>query len=246
VIKKCFLLIIISISPLFAALGSGFFLRGGVGLTGLGGSDLYLLTSELRYRKADPATLMLNHKEFSGSNGLLRPAFTLGWEQSFNMFVSVQAGAGLAFTGLKWNKIEVTNQFNKVDHVVDNDAILKVTYCSIPVELRLMLPINSGGFTFSFGPWFGLLVSAQFDNKARSFKENQYDQFKPFSFGFGGSLGGEIQLKKTDLLIDLRIDGEDTNASKDESLQMHYARLGLEVGIRFTSRRLEKPSWYRL
>jgi hypothetical protein len=246
VIRNFFLLLLVFASPLFAALGSGFFLRCGVGITGFGGSDLYLLTSEKNYREAEVVTLMLNHDDFSSSNGLVRPTFTLGWEQAFNMFVSVQTGAGMVFTGLTWKKLEVTNQFNKVDHVIDNDASLNVVYCSIPVDLRLMLPINSGGFTCSFGPRLGVLVSAQFDNRARSFKENQYDRFQPCTFGLGGSLGGEIHLRKTDLLIDLRLDGDKTNDSKVNSLQMYYVRFGLEVGIRFTSRQLKKPSWWKL
>jgi hypothetical protein len=245
-IRKVLLFIMAAAFPLLAALGSGLFFRCGAGITGLGGSDLYLLTSEMRYREADLVTMMVEKDEFSSSRGLVRPTFVVGWEQSLNMFMSVQGGAGLLFTGLSWKKSEVTDQFNNVDHVIDNDAALNLMYCTIPLDVRLMLPLNSGGFTCSFGPRFGLLTRAQFDNRARSFKENQYSLFKPYSIGLGGSFGGEIRLKKADLIVELHLDGGATNVSKDESLQLRYVCLALETGIRFTRKRLEKPSWWRL
>lgn len=64
------------------------------------------------------------------------------------------------------------------------------------------------------------------------------------SIGVGGAFGGEIQLRKLDLLMALKVDAGLTNESKDQSLLIRNFNLGIETGLRWTTRRLKKsPKW---
>ncbi|NLL15227.1 MAG: hypothetical protein GX267_17650 [Fibrobacter sp.] len=64
------------------------------------------------------------------------------------------------------------------------------------------------------------------------------------SIGVGGAFGGEIQLRKLDLLIALKVDAGLTNESKDESLLIRNFNISIETGLRWTTKRLKKsPKW---
>jgi hypothetical protein len=126
----------------------------------------------------------------------------------------------------------------------DIDASLNMTYITVPLEMKLMLPLNSGGFCVSLGPNFAFLSSARFENRARSIESDDRSLFRPFSMGLGGSFGGEIQLRKLDLLMAVRIEGGLSNEAKDEKLNLRHFTASLETGLRWTTRRLSKsPKW---
>ncbi len=109
-----------------------------------------------------------------------------------------------------------------------------------------MLPLNSGGFTISGGPRFAFLGSARFKNNGLSKEIDDRSFYRPLSIGIGGAFGGEIQLRKLDLLMALKIDAGLTNESKDQSMSIRNFSVGIETGLRWTTKRLKKSSKWPL
>lgn len=243
--QKLLLLFALSAFPLEAALGSGPFVRAAFGFTGLSGDELYMVPSETHYRHIPSDSLFVHYKTFDKCGLVLRPAVVIGWEQSFNRVLSINSGVGLSFSGASWESTPVY-EFSNQQPVSQSkiDASLHLVYITIPVDAKLMLPLNSGGFTISGGPRFSFLSSAKFKNVNLSDESDDRSLYQPFSVGIGGAFGGEIQLRKLDLLMALRIDAGLTNESKDESILIRNYMLGIETGLRWTTNRHKKsPKW---
>ncbi|NLL15226.1 MAG: hypothetical protein GX267_17645 [Fibrobacter sp.] len=81
----------------------------------------------------------------------LRPSVVIGWEQSFNRVLSINGGIGLAFSGARRETATVQNFFGQSLSSSGVDVSLHMVYINIPVDTKLMLPLNSGGFTISGG-----------------------------------------------------------------------------------------------
>lgn len=245
-IRNAIMIIVFAVSSLLAALGSGPFIRTGVGFSGLSGTDLYIIPTEDHYREITADSLMVYYEDFSRNGAVIRPVVVFGWEQSFNQVLSITSGIGLVFSGASWETIPTTNEHGQTVSTPAIDASLKMTYITVPIETKLMLPLNSGGFCASFGPNFAFLSSARFENRARSTESDDRSLFRPWSMGLGGSFGGEIQLRKLDLLMALRIDGGLTSEAKDEMLNLRHFTVSLDTGLRWTTKRLTKSSKWPL
>ena len=243
-VRNGVLTIVIAAISLQAALGSGPFVKTSFGLVGLYGDELYMIPSEIHYRHITDDSLILHYKDFAKPGIFLRPSVVIGWEQSFNRVLSINGGIGLAFCGARWETETVDNFSGQPLSSSGVDASLHMIYINIPVDAKLMLPINSGDFTISGGPRFAFLTSARFKNNVLSEEIDDRSFYSPLSFGIGGAFGGEIQLRKLDLLMALKVDAGLTNESKDQSLLIRNFNLGIETGLRWTTKRLKKsPKW---
>jgi hypothetical protein len=244
-IRKSILIIALAATSLSAALGSGPFVRTGIGFGFLGGTDLYMIPSESHYRTIRSDSVFYYYHDFASSRALFRPLFVFGWEQSFFPVFSLNGGAGLAFSGASW-KANKTYYPNGTYTVAPIDGKLNMTYITVPIDAKLMLPINSGGFSFSFGPRFAVLCNTQFENRILSTKINESSLYHPLSMGIGFGFGGEIRLRKMDLLMALRLDAGLTNESKDELLILRHSMAYFETGLRWTTKRHTKSAKWPL
>lgn len=244
-IRKSMLIIILSATSLSAALGSGPFVRTGIGFGILGGTDLYMIPSESHYRTISSDSLLYYYKDFASSRALFRPLFVVGWEQSFIRAFSINGGVGVTFSGASW-KGNKTYYPDGSYTVAPIDGSLNMTYITVPIDAKLMLPINSGGFCFSFGPRFAVLCNARFENRILSSKIIESSLYHPLSMGIGGGFGGEIRLRKMDLIMALRLDTGLTNESKDVSLNLRNTMVYFETGLRWTTKRHTKSAKWPL
>lgn len=245
-IGKWYLLALLSATSLYAALGSGPFLKSGIGLNGLAGTKLYMISSEQHYREVASDSLMIHYKDFAENDAMVTPVIFAGWEQSFNLVFSMSSGVALTFTGAQWEGMKTHNLNTGSVTKSPIDAVLNLVYLTVPVEAKLMLPINSGGFTLALGPRFSLLTSAVFENAAQKYDSNEYDTFNPVMMGIGGSIGGEVQLRKLDLLIALHIEGGTASIMQNDQPDVSYVQMSLETGLRLSTRRCVKAAWWPL
>jgi hypothetical protein len=246
-VQKCLLILVIIHSSLFAALGSGPFIRTGIGICGLYGTELYVIPTEVHYREISQDSLLIYYDYFASSQILVRPIAVIGWEQSFNRVLSLSSGLGLAFSGAKWKSTPIKNaNTGKTIQTPEIDARLDMTYLTVPIDAKLMLPLNSGGFMVTFGPQMGILCGARYENRALSKELDERSLFRPVSIGLDGSFGGEIQLRKLDLIIALRIFSSVNNESLDKSFNLGNLNISLETGLRWTTKRHKKSSKWPL
>jgi len=248
-IRNSVIIILLAAAALWAALGSGPFVRTGVGIGGLFGTELEL-KSEGRYFLLIDNPLNSRNKE-SQNVIFAIPAFVIGYEHSFALPLSVSSGLGLGVTGLAWREIDsyYIDLHNNSSHLINRkiDGRLKLTYITLPVEVKLMLPLNSGGFCVTLGPNFAYLASAKFENRVESRVYNERDFYKPFTIGIGGSIGGEVYLfKELDLLYALRIESGLMDIAKTDDIELRKFAISLEFGLRWTIDRHPKSKKWPL
>lgn len=238
---KIFLILFFLYLPIiYGALGTGPFIKLGIGFHGLNGTDLYIIHGETRYRTVEADSLMIHYKNFALSTGIVRPNFILGWEKSFIPAISFSGGVGLNFSGASWKNREMTNESSNTVETPEINAILKLTYLTIPLDVKFMLPLNSGGFYVAAGPTLSILTSAKFENSAMLYTSDDRDLFNPVDINLSGTFGGEVQLKKLDLLINFRIESGVTNLSKDKQIDLSKFNFTFETGLRWSKKRHHK------
>lgn len=242
-IIPCHMIVLAATSSLLAALGSGPFVRAGFGLNLLYGTDLYIIPPDNHYSTLPEGSQSFDYKEYANNGLFLTPDFLIGWEQSLNLVLSVNTGVGLAFSGTKWKGVPVYDFSGNQISEPAIDAKLRTTYITVPLETKLMLPLNSGGFYITFGPWFSFLASAKFENSTNTIEMDDKPLFNTTSIGVGCSFGGEVQLRAMDLLMGLRFDAGLTDEAKDESIKLRHSKIALETGLRWTTRRHTKKKW---
>jgi len=140
---------------------------------------------------------------------------------------------GFATNGIIWKPVKVTNEFGQELAAPAIEASLTNRYLTVPVDFKAMLPLNSGGFCITAGPRVSLLLKSEYSNISENFFKNQRTLFSPLSFGLGGSFGGEIRLRKLDLLMNLCVDSDlgDSFESKDIALSRFTVKA--EAGLRW-------------
>ncbi len=180
--KKIILLSVFFVSIACAASGSGVFVNVGVSRGAIKGDDM----DSLYFFNGEPIESMPR----------VAPAFKLGYEISFVKPISLRAGVGLQFVGAGYEAEGISGITQP-----DINIHMENTYLTLPVELKLLVPIKRSGLYATVGPQFGFLLSAKtIDNENDTNVKN--NATKVFNMGLGFRAGFEIAIAKHHLYFE--------------------------------------------
>ncbi len=196
--KKVFIAFCSLITVLMAANGSGPYIKADFSKAGL-------------TMKGDELTEQEYDDIFIHRQKALYPAFFAGYEQSFSRVSSANAGVGILFSGYDYLSEGMQTVNGTTTYTYQYTGGNTATYLSLPVNVKVMLPINAGGIYLAGGPSFDILLASK--GHAKEVENNQTitdvkdvdtkDAYvNSFSFALGFRIGGEIKTGKHNLILE--------------------------------------------
>ncbi len=263
-LTKLFALIVLTVLPLFAAGGSGLWIKVGASKIGPHSEKLDIRSAtyvyDQYYIKRSSGSVWADsimRANFINSDFFFQadisPAVTAGYEHSLNPVFSFSAGLGIRFpsSSFKFEQGSKTtyNSNFEVIAVDSNNLSLKIvnsfTNLVVPLEAKVMLPLSWGGFYLTAGPEFSFMLGAKYKvdaaytitkEKDENSEVDVSDSYKSFSMGFGFKLGGEAAIGKHTLFFESGYMGGLTNIAEDEDLEMKNGEITLlQLGFKFST-----------
>ena len=169
-------------------------------------------------------TISLNN---SAKNATFAPSGEIGFELSLSKGISFNFAAGVAFQGL---------QYVVGDSSVTSSGETKLTYLTVPIDFKAMIPTNSGGIYLTMGPRFDILLAANEILDGTNDVIDGKSHYDNMSVALGFRLGGEIALGKHHFLVESGYDFGISDVLKTSSYKVQTGRLTiLAIGIRFNT-----------
>lgn len=139
----------------------------------------------------------------------VQPSFTIGYEHSFNKVLSVRGSVGYLSSNLdvissqviSYKIDPVTNR--GVDTVYDPaaDAEISSHWLSLPLDIKIMIPIRRSGIYAALGPKTMLLLASKYTDNLNDSTFDLTALTPRFNFLLGVRLGGEIAIANIGFLL---------------------------------------------
>ncbi len=268
--KKVFAIAVMAVIPTFAANGTGIWFDVGASKVGPSSKEMDTLVAGQIYdsyfddntgNSFSQKVMRDAHTNGTVFQPMMSPSFTAGFEKSFNRALSASAGLGLRMAASNYliEQTESSHAFDVDGNLLsqsNNNVKVEVansfTNLVVPIEMKAMVPTRSGGIYLSGGPELVFLLGAKnsYDvsftettSENKSTETDVKDKYKGFSFGLGWKLGGEINVKQHNILIETGYTAGLTNISKDEKITMKNGEFTLlQLGFRFNTEKMEKKT----
>lgn len=205
--KSSALLILLILSSLLLA-GEGSGITAKIGITRSGFKDDSM--DSLYTYNGDPVP----------ANCRIMPSFEVAYEYAFSDILSLTGGVGVKFIG---------NQFKADGSSGALNDSLKLTTLTIPIDIKATLPTTLGGVYLTFRPQGGIILSSEFAGA-----DYKGSLSTGFDFSLGFRIGGEIHMKKSDLILESGMDWGLSEVYDDTIAQSKTCTINLfAVGFRF-------------
>ena len=160
----------------------------------------------------------------------LYPAFFAGYEQSFSRVFSANAGVGILFSGYDYltEGMQTVNGSTTLTYRYTGGNT--ATYLSIPVNVKVLLPIKAGGLYVAGGPSFDILLVSKGYAKGIENDQTVTDRkgidtkdfyVNSYSFALSFRVGGEIAIGKHNLFLESGYDFGFTESMSGGSVNGH-------------------------
>jgi hypothetical protein len=128
------------------------------------------------------------------------PSFLVGYEHSFNKVLSVRGALG--YMKSKMDVLSDTVVRYHITSVVDTtrfpaiNADISSHWFSIPLDLKVMLPIRRGGLYATIGPKATILLSSKYTDNLHGASYDVASMVSRLNFMVGFQIGAEIAIAK--------------------------------------------------
>lgn len=173
------------------------------------------------------------------------PIFAIGYEKSLINILSFKLGIGYELLGNKFiiedgMKTELNSVTSEIDtlYTWEHTRTFSFSYLTVPIELKLKLPLNRAAIYTSLGAKLGFLLTAKEQLKQKvnlngvsnpdlpynldpisdSYEKNLKNNSSTVNMSLGFKIGGEIPIRRLHLLIESGYDIGLIDIMKEEEL----------------------------
>ncbi len=203
------------------------------------------------------------HTDTLEPSSILSPIFVIGYEKSLMKILSFRLGLGYEMLGnefiiedgIKTNQTSPTAQLDTL-YTWEHKRSFSFSYLTIPLDLKLKLPLKRAGIYTIAGAKLGFLLSAKekldqtvnifnssnidlpydLNSTSESYEKNIKNSATAVNMSLGFRLGGEIPIRRLHLLLESGYDFGLIEVMKDEKL---VERSGvftlLSIGLRLNT-----------
>lgn len=201
----------------FGSQGSGIFFEAHASQGKMKGNSLvHFEGQKIGYALGDTIRFIFNGKEYADTNDYTSPftsypvefqyavrySFLAGYERTFNKVLSLRGAVGYQYALMDAYAANIPGYMEgDMDEVPFVDAQIDRHWITIPIELKVTLPIRRSGLYAAMGPKGSILLASKYSEKIYNTTQDLADLTSRFNLGLGFRIGTELAIAKIGYLL---------------------------------------------